>query len=875
MGETKRLVVAVAAAALLGGAGSSAQANDLPVTGTLDLAGRSGSFAFEGTQKAGLAGASLAILGDFNGDGHVDVAIGEPRRDGDQRPNAGAVHVLFRAGRSEGKDLDRADQQLILGAAEDQAGAKVAPAGDVNGDGYSDLLVGAPAHGTTVGEDGRRVPGGGAAYLVFGRPGGAPIDLAGDDRTLRIDGGDANSRLGASVAMVPDLNGDGTPEIVVGAPSREVAGRDNAGSTYVVHGAKGPGEISVAGLVERGAGWRIDGPPAGPQGGALSGREVASIGDLSGDGRPELLITAPRAATGGADAKVANGRAYVVFGRPDPAVTDLNALDRAGFSIGRTTTETKGGADWLGESIAVIGDVNGDGKPDIGVGAHLADAPDRARAGAAYVIYGRSGSDPVDLDHLDKAAGYKIEGVAAGDMTGFAIAPAGDVNADKVDDFVVTAPFADPEQRTSAGAAYLVYGSSGGGRDTLDLSEFGDRALRLSGAEAGDVTGFATAGGADLDGDKGADALLGSTRIADDYLYSVRADRPGVARVVFGQTPITQEQAATATGPAAVMADPGYDESLKAGCRIATNVQALMEDNGYTDEAADPKRIRRDGMQAYVDDPRNADTVLGVSGFPSIFAPTVLGGVRNNRLIKGLQDNVDGEDDFPGYVSLVASLGVENPAAQARILLVDGYLFREMADYDGLTEGNPPTYIIAVGRPKQRGPSDIRQLQRLATDTKGGLYRAENPREIERAFQKIESRLRCDVAAETGFDEIFPGDDPVELVEDEVDEDAETADVELTWRDPDDGYVIDEVDIVDDDGDVLREIDDEDIADTYDLSRSAARRAPYVGGRGQTYRQLHIRKLRQGTRIRVKVRAQKGTKGGRVYARITQNRLRR
>ena len=77
----------------------------------------------------------------------------------------------------------------------------------------------------------------------------------------------------------------------------------------------------------------------------------------------------------------------------------------------------------------------------------------------------------------------------------------------------------------------------------------------------------------------------------------------------------------------------------------------------------------------------------------------------------------------------------DNPGAQARIMLVDGYLFEDMADYDGLTEGNPPTYVIAVGHPPDRSRDDIRQMRRLARDTDGRYYQARTPRGIERALQ--------------------------------------------------------------------------------------------------------------------------------------------
>jgi hypothetical protein len=216
---------------------------------------------------------------------------------------------------------------------------------------------------------------------------------------------------------------------------------------------------------------------------------------------------------------------------------------------------------------------------------------------------------------------------------------------------------------------------------------------------------------------------------------------------------------------------------------------------------------------------------------------------------------------------MVRTFANDNPGATARILLVDGVLFREMVEFSGLTDGNPPSYVIAVGNPPDRSRGDIREMRRLARETKGRYYEARTPRAIEKAMQAIESRLRCDIDADDFRGEIEPGE-PEELADTELDDDAETADVRVTWPDREDGFEIEEIDVIRD-GDVVRQLDDDDIEQAY-RARSAT--AGATGARGRRFRSLHLRRVGRGGRLRVVVRVARGRGGGTVYARVTQSR---
>lgn len=813
-----------------------------PLSGTLDLGAEApGSFAtWTATEVNGLAGAAVAGIGDFDGDGRPDLAIGEPKRDTAAGDDSGAVSIVF-AGAAGGSLLDPATTLTIRGAHPgDLAGFAVHGAGDVNGDGLQDVIVGAP------GLDARS----GAAYVVFGRPGRAEIDLAAPAfGGFVIAGAVPGDQLGRAVGAVPDSSGDGLGEVLVGAPTRDVApDRVDAGSAYVINGRKDGALVDVT----TGSAYRIDGGAPSSVGGAYAGRAVGAIGDLSGDGIPEILVTAPRGGAGLARDARPKGFAYVVFGRPGGGNVDLDALGDAGFAItGKVTTPGEGAersknGDFLGESIEPAGDVNGDGIPDLVVGAHLADAASRLNNGIAYVVYGKAGSAAVDTERLG-AGGFRITGIDEQDQTGFDTSAAGDFNGDGIDDLVVSSLFADSLSRPKSGAAYVVYGRRGRPRD-LDLAEFQTRAERIGGAAAGDTLGYSVASAGDLNADGAPDLVLGVPATSTTDTATGRAKKAGGAYVVFG---------APRTAP--VAEDPGAAEERARGCVAATNVQVMMEDNRFTDGPADPDRIRRTGLQQYVATPRNFGTVVGVTGFATdataaepIFAPTVLRAGVVDELSSALSKAVDGADRFPGYPFMVRTFANDNPGARARILLVDGVAFRAMDEYDGLIEGNPPTYIIAVGNPN-RSRGDIRQMKRLARDTKGRYIEARTPRQIELAFQAIESRLRCDLESDD-FAEKLRGGTAETVADAKVDPGTHTADVQVTWRDPGAGVQVTRIEIVKD-GEVRRATGDR-----------------VVQGKGRRFRTFHLRNVTSGSRVRVVVKARRATS---VYARVTQSRRRR
>ena len=388
--------------------------------GSFDLSLADASFV--GETAADYSGGSVASAGDVDGDGLDDLLIMAYGNDS----NAGKSYLFFGSTVAAGGpfDLSLADASFLGETAYDYSGVSVASAGDVDGDGLDDLLIGAN-HNDDGGSNA------GKSYLFFGSTvaAGGPFDLSLADASFL--GETANDYSGGSVASAGDVDGDGLDDLLIGAYGND----SNAGKSYLFFGstvaAGGTFNLSTA-----------DGSFLGETANDYSGVSVASAGDVDGDGLDDLLIGASGNDDGGSNA----GKSYLFFGSTVAAggPFDLSLAD-ASF-LGETANDYSGG------SVASAGDVDGDGLDDLLIGAHGND-DGGSNAGKSYLFFGSTvaAGGPVDLSLADAS----FLGETANDYSGVSVASAGDVDGDGLDDLLIGANHND-EGGSDAGKTYLI-----------------------------------------------------------------------------------------------------------------------------------------------------------------------------------------------------------------------------------------------------------------------------------------------------------------------------------------------------------------------------------------------------------------------------------
>ena len=551
---------------------------DVPEQTVIDLTSLAASqgFILQGAGVELFTGIGVAAAGDIDGDGYGDLIVGAYGSD----PNgddSGEAYLVYGSPLGFGSDIG--GRQVIdlasLGGSEgitiegahatDWVGLSVDAAGDVNGDGRSDFIIGAArsdAGGVDAGE----------AIVLFGadRSALALIDLSAitPAQGFYIQGDAAGDYAGFSVSSAGDINGDGFDDLMLGANYGDDGGI-RAGEVYVVFGTAsgfGAGNRVDLTTLSPGEGFIIQGDAAGD----FTGKRIDSAGDINGDGYDDLILGASYGDDGGTGA----GEAYVIFGSATGfgntvggrQVIDLTSLSASeGFII-----QGDQAGDATGFAAASAGDVNGDGYDDLLVGAWRGD-DGGADAGEAYVIFGTasgfgsdiSGRQVLDLTGLSPSEGFIIQGGAAGDATGNSVASAGDVNGDGFDDLIVGALYA-AQGGYHAGSAYVVFGSAGGfgtnigGRQVLDLASLNaETGFIIQGDATGDVAGVAVNSAGDLNGDGFDDLVIGAPRGDDGALDA------GEAYVVFGAaTGSTTGLTATGTAGANTMIGAAGDDTL-------------------------------------------------------------------------------------------------------------------------------------------------------------------------------------------------------------------------------------------------------------------------------------------------------------------------
>jgi Ca2+-binding RTX toxin-like protein len=484
-------------------------------TSIFELSSLNGSngFILNGISESDRFGNSVSSAGDINGDGIDDLIIGAPSADSNGR-FIGQSYVVFGSRSGFSNSFNLSSLNGSNGFSINGTGYAVSGAGDINGDGIDDLIIGAPGaelNGFYTGQ----------SYVVFGSRSSFSANL----NPSRLNGSNGfringiaelgrPGRLGFSVSDTGDINGDGIDDLIVAAPGR--------GESYVVFGSLSGFSASLnLSRLNGSNGFRIAIDRS-----SVSSLSVSGAGDINGDGIDDLIVGAFDLGAGGG---IGYSESYVVFG------------SRSGFSAGLFLPNLNGSDGFsfngieafegLGSSVSGAGDINGDGIDDLIIGAPGAEL-NGFYTGQSYVVFGsRSGfGASFNLSSLNGSNGFSISGTKLYDRLGSSVSGVGDINGDGIDDLIIGAFGADPNGSYS-GQSYVVFGSRSGFSASLNASSLnGSNGFILNGIAEFDNSSRSVSGAGDINGD-GIDDLIIGAPDADPNGYD-----SGQSYVVFGFT---------------------------------------------------------------------------------------------------------------------------------------------------------------------------------------------------------------------------------------------------------------------------------------------------------------------------------------------------
>jgi hypothetical protein len=436
-----------------------------PIQIELEMLTSGEGITFIGATAGDQLGYSVCVGGDINGDSKIDMLLGAPG----YSSNTGIVYAIYGSASLSNVDMSSFSGGIIItGTTSSKLGSAVDIGGDANGDGKADMMVGAPGFSTSTG----------AAYLLYG---GASLTSVATSSLgtagVVFSGPVVNTFAGFSLTLNYDHNQDGKADPIIGAHGYA----SNKGRTYRVLG-----DVSLAsmGLATVAANAFLSGPISVGK----SGFSVDSGGDINGDSKTDLVIGTPETS--------AAGTVSVLFGGADwSPISNLVIPAGSGFTI----TGPAAGC-LAGWAVSLGGDVNGDGKSDMLIGAPGC----LSNAGTVYLVYGKASPVSFTLSG-SMTQGVSFTGGTPGDLVGSSVAVGGDFNGDGKADMLIGAP----GYSSNTGIVYLIYGSNS--LTNLPLAFFsGSNGIKIMGEYGGCFTGFSVSLRGDSNGDGTADILIGA-----------------------------------------------------------------------------------------------------------------------------------------------------------------------------------------------------------------------------------------------------------------------------------------------------------------------------------------------------------------------------
>ena len=379
-------------------------------------------------------GRSVSSAGDVNGDGYDDIIIGAPA----YSTNTGRAYIYF-----GGLNMNTvADVTMTGETTGNYFGRSVSSAGDVNGDGYSDVIVGAYGYSTVRGR----------SYIYYG---GASMNNIAD---VTMTGEAINNAFGYSVSVAGDVNGDGYSDVIIGASGYS----SNIGRAYIYFG--GASMNNIADLTMTGEA-------------AINefGISVSSAGDVNGDGYSDVIA-------GAYGYTSYTGRAYIYFG--GSSMNNIADVTMTGEAINN----------YFGSSVSSAGDMNGDGYSDVFIGA----SGYSTNTGRAYIYFGGAS--------MNNIADVTMTGETTNNYFGFSVSSAGDVNGDGYSDVIAGAY----GYSTQTGRVYIYFGGA-------SMNNIAD--VTMTGEATGNYFGVSVSSAGDVNGDGNPDVLVGA------YGYSASTGR--------------------------------------------------------------------------------------------------------------------------------------------------------------------------------------------------------------------------------------------------------------------------------------------------------------------------------------------------------------